>query len=130
MPWLYECHKQFKMEKHFTSWHLSLYNSDGALEFKLSDADRRIKPFDAFIVRKWSSYYIEYKITKSKTTHPYRLLRGSSLKKHWGQVIGLTKALQNGWKALVITYCIPLKRYYISNFADLDFNTKISFHER
>ena len=126
--WKYICGRKFKLEKQFTTWFLWLYSERGALCFKLSDADRRIKPFDAFIVYNWKSYYIEFKKTANMSCHPYRLLEWSSPKKPWWQVPWLNKVVKNGWIALVITYSTKADTYIISNFKELDFNSKISFH--
>ena len=127
--WLHSCSRQFKLEREFTTWHLKQCSDLWALSFKLSDADRRTKPFDAFVVLDWSSYFIEYKITKNMSCKPYRLLEGSSLKKPWWQVSWLSKVVKNGWIALVIVYSTKCKKYHISNFSELDFNTTISYEE-
>lgn len=122
----FKCWK-FKNEAQFTSWFWKQCKEKWYFFFKLSDADRRIKPFDAFVMAEWYPIAIEFKINDNSSCYPYRMLKGSSMKNPWWQVKWLTNYVKNGWYWLIIIYNRVKQGYMIVGIRDIDFYTKYSF---
>ena len=115
----------FRLEKEFTTWFGRMCNNKWWEYHKISDADPRLKWYDAYCVVNGKFYAIEIKRVTSKSYYPFRLLRGSSYKLQWIQVKRLQNTIDNWWEALVIVYSTSTWQYHLLDFKDLTFDTKI-----
>lgn len=115
----FNCWFDFTTEAKFTTWFGSCIKERWGFFFKISDQDQRIKPFDAMFCFNWFTWFIEFKLVKTKSRKPYMLLKGSSPSNSWWQVKWLWEVINNWWFGLVIVYNNINKQYTIYNFADI-----------
>lgn len=123
---LFKLDKQYKNEAEFTSWFGRELKKRSWFFHKISDADRRLKPFDAIFWLDWIVWAIEFKCVSTDKCYPYRLLRWSSEKNPWPQVKWLREYQNNWWLSLVIIYNKKHCVYDICNFLYIDFNSIIT----
>lgn len=114
-----------KNEARFTTWFGKQCKNRWYFFFKISDADKRIKPFDAFGMIDGTPVAIEFKVNDNNSCFPYRMLKGSSSSNPWWQVKGLFDYQKNSWYSLIIVYNRKKNKYIIVNLKDIDFNTKV-----
>lgn len=119
--------KSVKNEAEFTSRFGGEIKKRAWFFHKISDIDRRLKPFDAMFALGGLVWAIEFKCIAGKSCYPYRLLRWSSVKNTGGQVKGLVEFQNNGGTSLVIVYSKKVREYKVLQFIDIDFNTHVTF---
>lgn len=119
--------KQYKNESEFTSRFGREIKKRSWFFHKISDADRRLKPFDAIFAIDWVVGAIEFKCTSNKKVYPYRMLRWSSEKNPWPQVKWLTDYQSNWWLSLVIVYNKKYVDYKVCDFLYMDFNSILTY---
>ena len=121
------------LESDFASWFYLMANGNDKwqpevfFEFKISDADRRTKPFDAFGMMWWVWLAIEFKKVDWLIAYPYKELRWSSPKNPWWQVLWLTRWQKNGGLSLVIVYSRQAQKFMVFDFKDLTLDSKYIF---
>lgn len=118
----------FKNEASFTTWFWKNIKDGGWFFHKISDADRWLKPFDALMAYKGKTYWIEFKFCKWNSCKPYNLLRWSSSKNPWSQVLWLQKYAANWGISLVIVYNHKYNIYKVFDFTDLSLDYKYEFN--
>jgi hypothetical protein len=117
----------FKNESSFTGWLGKMINTDWWFFYKISDESSWHKPFDCIISYQWFICACEIKYTKHWSCYPFQMLRGSSPKNPWSQVISLTNWQKNGWKSIVIVYSAKKNTFCVLDFAGLAFNSHLTF---
>ncbi len=94
----------FKTEAAFSQWFWRQVKDRGGICYKLSDESRGMKPRDSSLFYDWICWAIEFKVTTTKNTKPFYLLRWSKIATPWFQVKGLELAKKNGWHSIVCVY--------------------------
>ena len=118
--------KGFKNEAEFTTWFGKQVKERWWFFHKISDYSLWFKPFDAICALNWEACAIEFKHIKGTSCTPFNLLRGSSAKKPWTQVMALGDYERNGWNSLIIVYSQKSNRYVSMKFSDESLHSKVT----